>query len=263
MKLTELVECYISENDICSLYEDHLRRAVRYLHDYVGRPLEHFPLNSINSFLDATVQRTSRNNAINYRRQIITLWNYAAELGECEYPNTRRIRRIKPDYPPPTAPTKPQIRQLVDAAGELKGEYEGVGSRSHYWQAIIVGAFDLGFRKGDMLSLPRDIVDGEPFSWKESKTGQVQCRQLSPLGCSLLGGLNHPTTAYHWPRGLTTWRNTWNTIRQTSGVDFPFKSLRRSHGTYAGTLGHRDSKVFHRHYLDQTINTKPSTPGEL
>ena len=266
MELKLLAEQYIAERDNSPEYDEHLRRTVRSLSNYVGREITVCELeyDLINRWLSSVLRRKSKATAKGEKRRVTTLWFYAAELGFCEWPQSRRIKRIHEPYQVPEAFSKEEVRRLITAAGSLTGRYAKAISRAAYWQALIIAAYDLGFRRGDLFRLPRCIVDGEPFVWVEHKTHVPQCRQLSPQGVQLLRRISHPKLAYPWFRSLTAFRKNWLTIQRRAGVDRgSFKWLRRTHGTYAGTLGHRSSEIFERHYHDIGLDAKPTSPGPL
>ena len=265
MRLIELASDYVAEKEVSQGYEDQLFRAVRRLQDYVGRELSEFPLEKVNGFLKREVELTSRFNARTYRQRILTLWNYGADRGLWDYPKARRIRRFSLELPVPEAIPKEHIRALVDGAGALTGMYNEKTKRSDYWAAVIIGAFDLGFRRGDIWRVPRKIVDGQPFAFREHKEKRLQCRQLSTEGCDLLQKIHLGDYAYKFPFGETSWRKHWSEVVDASGLDIPykFKQLRKSHGTYAKTLGHASNKVFEDFYFDPKLGLEPSGPGEL
>lgn len=262
--LPQLVSEYVAEMDVSDQYHEQLHRAAVGLMELDSdRPLT---LPTVNAFLKKIAERYSRITARNYRSRIITIWHYAHERGLADQPDVRRIKRIKYTLPVPRALTKKQVRQLVESAETLKGQQAGIPN-CLFWPALIVGAFDLGFRKGDLLRLPYSLIgQGAPFAWRESKEGRVQVRQLSQEGVQRLNrlqALNPTKEAYPWSLGLTSWRKHWAKIAGYAGIECQFKTLRKTHGSYAGTLGHASLAVFEKHYLDPTINPKPTSPGDL
>lgn len=265
-RLMSIAQRYISERDNSPEYNAHLTRTVRHLCDYVGEDVMASRLEYalVNRWLESILERRSKQCAKLHKRCLITLWNYAAESGIVDWPHTRRIKRIKERPRPPVAFTREEISALVDASNKLAGDYGPLSTRREYWRALIIGAYDLGFRRADMLTLPREIIDGKPFVWTEHKTGVTQCRVLSEMGREALEAITHPSLAYPWTRSMTAFRRTFERIKRHAGIQHgSFKWLRRSHGTYAGTLGHKSSDIFQRHYLDPSVNATPTSPGPL
>ena len=267
MLLRDLVESYIAKSDNSASYNEHLRRSVRNLCDYVGRDLTVSSLNYdlINRWLTGGIERGRAKATVSaWKRNIVTLWYFAARSGLCEKPDTWQLKTIRQEYRNPAAIKPEDLRKLVDAAGQLHGEYYPTIRRGQYWQAILIGAYDLGFRRGDLWSLPRSIVDGAPVVWTESKTGRTQCRQLSDEGIERLRKIDHPKLAYPWLRSGSAFAKTFHQIRRRAGVPpCQFKWIRRTHGSLVGTLGHADSKVFDKHYNDRSLNMEPTGPNPL
>lgn len=266
MFLKPIVEDYILERDNCQAYNEHLRRAIRYLGDYFGEDaaVHHLTYEKVNAWLDRQLKIRSKHSVQNYRRMILTIWNHCAEKNLCEWPASKRVKRIRTPRSRPQAFTPDEIRSLLEASRTLIGDYDDGIARADYWHALIYGAYDLGFRRGDMFSLPRGIVDGRPFCWVESKSGMLQCRQLSQEGSESLSRIEHKSLAYPWMRSLSSFRKSFETIKRRAGVRYGcFKWLRRTHGTYAGTLGHRSPEVFERHYNDTGQVMSPTGPGPL
>lgn len=193
--MNTLLLTYLGERDLSAGHAGNLARTVRFYSEFVGSEPERFDYQTVNAFLSRIIDTRSRETAKLYRRGIVTLWNYQAECGLCEYPNTRRIKQIKSQLDPPRAFSLDETERLIEAAGELQGSYPW-GKRSLYWQALISGALACGLRRGDLLRLPRSIQDGQKFTIRESKTGMIYTRQLSPDATARLRKLPDQPLAY-------------------------------------------------------------------
>ena len=265
MRLRKLTEVYISERDNSEAYNDHLRRHVRLFCEFAGnvkpKQLEY---DQVNEWLAAVSVNHAKATVRTYKQAVVCIWYYASQRGLCAIPNTRRLKRITERHKRPTAFSKDDVRRLIEVAGTIPGTYGPGMEKARYWQALIRGAWDLGFRRGDMLALPRSIVDADKVDWDEHKTGRTQCRRLSDQGRDLLRRISHEELAYPWLRSLAAFAATFRHIRELAQIEAgTFKWLRRSHGSYSGTLGHASSDVFEKHYHDRSLDMKPTGPGEL
>lgn len=249
--MNTLLLTYLSERDLSAGHTGNLARTVRFYSDFVGSEPERFDYQTVNAFLSSIIATRSRETAKLYRRGIVTLWNYQAQRGLCEYPNTRRIKQIKSQLDPPRAFSLDEIERLIEAAGELQGSYPW-GKRSLYWQALVSGALACGLRRGDLFRLPRSVQDGKRFSIRENKTGLVYTRQLSRDAALRLRKLPQQELAYPWRYTRTSFAKTWRSIIKRAEMQGQFKWLRRSFVTYSGWR-HVDPKISRRHYIDTRL----------
>lgn len=260
--MQNLLAKYAIERDLSIGHESNLRRALRYYSDYIGRDATCFEYDSVNAFLSRLVKTRSRETAKLYRRSIITIWNYAADCGHCDYPITRRIKRIKSALPPPRAFSIEEVNKLIAAAETLSGNYPW-GRRSDYWSAIISGALACGLRRGDLFRVPRSVENGTAFMIRENKTGITETRQLSQDAIQRLRRLPRQNSlAYPWGYNRNTFCKTWRTICRGAGVTGQFKMLRRSWVTYSGWR-HRDPSVSRKYYIDARLIDEPIPIVEL
>lgn len=252
MHLREIAAEYCSVNDFSQSYEAHLLRTAKRFCHFVGRNVQSLNYQSVNEWLRNEVALNKRLTAYNYRKQLITLLNFAADHHGWEMPHTRKIKRIKRDLPEPSALHPENIEKLLGAAARLTGRYE-CGSKADYWRAVIVGGYDIGARRADMWMLPRSIVHGKPFTYVCQKERIRHRRRLSPLGCEFLRHLKSSKRAYPWELCPTSWAKTVRRIGEFAGFEWQFKQLRKTHGTLAGTLNHRSHDVFVQFYRDESI----------
>jgi len=260
--LRNLLTQYSTERDLSVGHENNLRRALRFYGDYIGREPICFDYETVNLFLSSILRTRSRETAKLYRRCIVTIWNYAADCGQCEHPITRRIKRIRSQLDPPRAFSVEDVARLIDAAGTLPGVYPW-GTRADYWQALISGGVACGLRRGDLFRLPRSIDDGRPFSIVESKTGLQETRKLSQDAVARLRRLPVDNSlAYPWRYTRTSFRKTWLSICRRAEITGQFKMLRRSWVTYTGWR-HRDPSVSRRYYVDTRLVDEPVPVVEL
>ena len=260
--IKQLLAEYGVERDLSIGHESNLRRALRFYGDYIGRDPIHFEYDSVNLFLTSILRTRSRETAKLYRRDLITIWNYAADRGHCDYPVTRRIKRIRSTLDPPRAFALDDVAKLIEAAETLTGEYPW-GPRADYWPALISGAVACGLRRGDLFRVPRSIDDGRPFSITESKTGLQETRQLSQDAVARLRKLpSDNSLAYPWQYTRTSFRKTWLSICRRAEITGQFKMLRRSWVTYTGWR-HRDPNVSRKYYVDTRLVDEPVPVVEL
>lgn len=268
MNISELTKVYISERDNTENYNQQLEFCIRHLNNFVGRDLSPAALNCdlVNRWI-THLQETcdlSPSSVARYRRAVITIWKFAADLDRCEYPIVRRIKRVKLVHKPPQAFNIPEVASLVESAKQERGIYgEGI-RRGLFWASIIGTAYDTGLRRGDILALPFDVSDGKPFQVVESKTGRVQLRQISPRVCEWIRVSGERNLAFPWSLGIREFPDHFNRIRERAGIKRGhFKWLRRTNGSLLGTLGHSSQRVFETFYNDKTLSNTVVLPPEI
>jgi integrase len=208
------------------------------------------------------------------RTQLLALWRDAADQELCR-PPTRRVRKVRVPYTPPTAWTIEEVDRLVAHCVTLNRWHPCGIHRSKWWSLAIRIAWDTGLRWQDQMQRLRvdQITAAGYIAVPQSKTGSVVVCHLSE------------TTIHHLresmaqrPRPLAT---PWNASHETFNAQFrrivhgsgvrcgTWKWLRRGSATDcelqrpgAGSphLGHTPgSAVAARHYLDPAILAQRET----
>lgn len=256
--LTTWINDYLDERDVTASHADNYRRTVRQYADHIGREPDEFDFRSINRWLTSMVDRgQSRETVRGHRRALAALWRWCEEQGYCDASDARRLKKIKPVRNTPVAIYYDEIERLVAAAAKLRGvNSDGSGyscPMSLYFPALIVGACSLGYRRGDMFSVPRKpLLDHKTVYFRESKTQRTYGRRLDDWGHALLAALPSHELAYPWFRNKTTFAKTWRRLRTLSGVQKSFKQLRCTFVSASGWR-HEDPSVSRNHYLDPVM----------
>lgn len=268
MNISELTKVYISERDNTENYNQQLEFCIRHLTNFVGRDLSPAALSyeTVNRWI-TNLQETcelSPSSVTRYRRAVLTIWKFAADLDLCEYPIVRRIKRVKLVHQPPEAFTIEQVASLIQSAKQERGIY-GAGIRRALWWASIIGtAYDTGLRRGDILALPFDVSEGKPFQIVEKKTGRMQLRQISPRVCEWIRITGERDLAFPWLLGIREFPDHFNRIRDRAEIKRGhFKWLRRTNGSLLGTLGHSSQHVFETFYNDKTLSNTVQLPPAI
>ena len=208
------------------------------------------------------------------RTQILALWRDAADQEFCRAP-TRRIRRVRVPYTPPTAWTIEEVDRLVAACSQLKRWHPCGLRRSDWWSLAVRISWDTGLRWEDQMKRLRvdQITQAGYIAVPQSKTGRVVVCHISDGTMTHLRGslaehlrlLATPWTASHETFGEQFRRlvlisgircGTWKWLRRGSATDC---ELQRP-GSGAPHLGHTPgSRIAERHYLDPAILAQRQT----
>ena len=211
------------------------------------------------------------------KNMVLALWRAAADDGLCEYPISRRVRRVTVPQRPVIAWTKEEVEQLLAVAATLPRWHKCGLRRSEWWSLAIRVAWDSGVRWGDQVALPVSAVapDGA-VSWTASKTGKVVSFRLSPSTMEALRAslVKCPRAlVLPWPASGETFRDqvdrlvakakirpgTWKWVRRGSGSDVELQQEGAGHRHLGNTRA-----VFERSYGDATIiGRRIPSPREL
>ena len=250
MRLSRLVEQLLSESDVCHDYKNQIKHVALRMQCRMDADPDIADLtpDAINEFLADAMTTRARPTVQGYRRILVRMLNYAAEIGEIDFVNTRRIRKIKAAAPCPTAWTLDEVGRVFDAAKSFGEE----------WLLYSRIGFETGLRKSDILRLAE--VKSEPFAVLDHKTGLPVVKIVRPETERLwhdLDGLRFAVNGRHWFAVAQR-------IMQKSGVRGTLsKGLRISHESHnPGGLQHRTEQA-RKHYLDRTIAIKATLPPEI
>lgn len=260
-RLSDLLDQYVSERDICPQYAAQLRHHVRQYIRQFGDDLCDVNVQNVNTWLSGVHGKPVTRKA--YRQCLLSVMNYAADIGLVARLDARRIKRPRIVYECPRAYCVDDVRRLVAAAGVLEGCYRGGVRKALYWRAMISAAYDSGLRRGDLLGLPRKSV-GRIVIVNQKKTGGLVVtgfhRETVRMVLSLPGD-----TPLAWPLAIREFSRQFKVLTEESGVGGLFRWLRRTSGTLAGAehLGHRTAAVFYRHYWDPRLVENVTMPPRL
>ena len=240
-------------------------------------PLEQLDEKSVSEWLrdySATVEPATVRGKKN---MLLALWRAAADDSLCDYPTSRRVRRVTVPQKPVVAWTKEEVEQLLAAAATLPRWHKCGIRRSEWWSLAIRVAWDSGARWGDQITLPVSAVcpDGS-VSFTASKTGKVVAFTLSPSTMEALRAslVKCPRTiVLPWPASGETFRDqvdrlvakagiragTWKWVRRGSGSDVELQQEGAGHRHLGNTRA-----VFERSYGDLgIIGRRIPSPREL
>jgi len=239
--------------------------------------LEQLDEKSVSEWLRDYAAKVSPATVRGKKNMILAIWRAAADDGLCEYPISRRVRRVTVPQRPVVAWTKEEVEQLLAAAATLPRWHRCGLRRSDWWSLAIRVAWDSGIRWGDQVTLPVSAVcpDGS-VSFTASKTGKVVAFRLSPSTMEALRAslVKCPRTlVLPWPASGETFRDqvdrlvakakirpgTWKWVRRGSGSDVELQQEGAGHRHLGNTRS-----VFERSYGDAAIiGRRIPSPREL
>lgn len=276
MLLADLLDVYLSEREASPRYIESLNRTVRRARECGLLDTSQLLPEKANEFLTrlplAAVTRA------NIRRELLTLWRFAFEHSYTDVPPLR-VCRIKATPPPPRAWSLDTLRKLLAAAEQ---DVRPVSQRCPglLWRDVlpcwIVVGYDTGLRFSDLLHLHcENIVNGCVICTAQ-KTGKFTVRAISAIGLEYANSLAEKSpdgTLFKWALPRRRALQKWKEFLGEQEISGSSRWLRRSGATYVEInrkgeaqrfLGHSNSALANRHYLDQTLTVDiPDSPPPL
>jgi hypothetical protein len=247
------------------------RRACRYFSDYVGFDAKVSDLTTrrVNEWLLSCESNYDPTYVRSLRRDLLVVWNHAADCEECVHPKSRLIRIPKTDKRNPTAWPSNWIPRLLEASSKIDGLIKRYRvERSWYAEAYLRTQLELLCRPSDMRYLkwiqlqPDGLVE-----FAQHKTGHVvRCRLTRETlrKVNRLRGLDQNSI---FPLSKSATEIMIQRLFEIAGIEKPegesLGHLRHTGGTQIAStqgndkarqaLGHTpDSRVFEKHYLDSS-----------
>jgi integrase len=276
MLLADLLDVYLSEREASPRYIESLKRTVKRARQFGLLDTSQLIPEKANEFLTRLpVAAVTRSNI---RRELLTLWRFAFEQSYTDVPPLR-VCRIKATPPPPRAWSLDTLRQLLAAAEQdtrpVSQRIPGLLWRDVLPCWIVIG-YDTGLRFSDLLHLQGSNIANGCVICTAKKTGKFTIRAISPAGLELADQLSKKSpdgTLFRWALPRRRVLEKWKQFLQEQGVVGSSRWLRRSGATYVEKtcrgeaqrfLGHSNSALAYRHYLDQTLAVDlPHSPPAL
>jgi integrase len=275
------LQTYIEARDLSPEYTRMLRHHVRVFCEWLGGSptLDKFESKTFNKWVtELRATDAALNTVDNYRRAVLCVWRDAYEDELIDNPPLR-IKRLKKPRIVVECFTHEEIAKLLAEAAKIKGYMPNGVRRSDLMRAAIISAYCTGLRRGDLLRLKRSQLNKDGIATViQRKTGYPVRVKLSPEAieaCAKLKPDNGDDCLLPLAHGSNWLQVTFGKIVKRSGVrPGQFRWLRRSAGSYAEAntpgggsrvLGHRDGRVFTKHYEDLSISQQhivevPSLP---
>lgn len=250
------------------------KRAVIYLSNHIGRDVLVSDLNPslVNSWLTSCESHHDPRYVRSLRRDLLVVWNFAADNDYCQHPKTRLIRISKiPDKTPEAWPID-WIPKLMEASKHIKGNLRAKDCpRSWYVEAYLRTEIDLLCRPTDMRHLLWSQFDQDGSIWfVQHKTGKHHKARLQRETVRCINRLVSLDSTYIFPIGKTATEALIGKLFVLAGIVKPkgqsLGHLRHTGGTAIAAkhgndaarkaLGHTPhSRVFEKHYQDPSSTT--------
>ena len=268
---------YLSGRSVSPGYASQVRKRIDAFCEWCGADIEVESVNCelANEWLSALEESGLGPWTIDgYRRALLAVWNDAYQSGDNENPPLR-LRTVRKPRLIIEAYTHQEIKQLLAAAAKLKAEHKDNNRASDFWQAAIHVGYSCGARRGDVLDLDwKHVAPTGRLTFLQSKTQYTHTVKLSTEAIKLARKLKTLGKVLPWPYEKNWFGVCFSRLRKSAGVHRgSFKWLRRSAGSYADReqpgsgarlLGHRDERMFRRHYEDKEITGEnPPEPPPL
>lgn len=271
MKLRELLIDLFNARPLHRATQGNYRRAVVYFENYVGREavVSDLTNRSVNSWLAASETEYPGSYVASLRRDLLVVWNFAADCGLCQHPKGRLIRRPTVDRKPASAWPNWWIPRLIEACQELPGNVRKFGvPRAWFMEAYLRVQSEILCRPADMRLLQWSNLEPDgTIVWTQHKTGKPNSATISRDTLSSVNRLRgmHPIVIF--PLGKNSIELMVFKVFEAARIEKPkgesFGHLRHTGGTAIArslgndaartALGHTPaSKVFEQFYLDRT-----------
>lgn len=244
MLLTELCRLYCDGRlNLSAGAADQLRYAVRAFAAWLNREpiLADLTKMQVIAFLRAYAADHSPATANSKRSALLTLWRAAAEEGYL--PQPPRIEKLRAPERLPVVWTLAEMRQLLDAAELVEGEWHDVPTRL-CWRFGLLCLWDSAARIGELLTAELTDVDLTAGTWYAPANHRKGRRadKLYRLHGDTLAAIRESLA---WPRKLLwpfphkrgqVWRHFERLLLLAglpSGAKRKFHCVRRTAETYA------------------------------
>lgn len=273
-RLAEFVEHYALATDGCPYYFETIRRSVRQLEAFAGRPLWLSDLsdNLLNGWAthlakDGCKPKTIRNKLSG----VLCLWKAAFDTGRVDC-LPRRVVRVKQPQARPVSWSETQFLRLAAAASRVTHYYRATGHRkADWWQALVWTVYDTGLRLTDCLALVRSQMTATgQISVVQHKTGRLHTVRVSPDTLGLIDrlapfdeGPGRDGTVFGRPCSRSHLHVQFRALLKAAGLDGEHGQTRRIRRTSATQyerenpgrawehLGHTGPGLDRRAYVDR------------
>ena len=245
-----------------------LKAAIHVFTTHLGRPacLGDLSAETINAWLGSQMERVARRTCKNYRASLMTLWRWAFDEQLVEAAPLR-VRLVSAPLPPVAAFTREEVQRLLEACDALDDKFcRGRVPRRLLYRALIMVAWDTGFRPGDIMRLRwADVAQNGCVQIVQHKTGYPVTRWLNTTTIAALEKirLKDEPRIFRGHTSLETWRFVFRGLKLEAGISRgAIKWIRRAvatqlaiaHGESVAShaLGHRTADMARKHYLDNS-----------
>lgn len=281
MHLSKVVEEYRAFRQISDRTHRDYRLAVGGFERWATKPLDldelhHTTLNRY--LLHLTEDGKSLFTVAGRRTKILVVWRAGCELGLSDnWPDERRIRRIKPPEPNPECWSVEDVRAILAyCESHMRFRLRSVDvPAGDYVGALIGFLHDSGMRIGDAVSMEFDWVLRGVFSWRQSKTSHWHVAKLSEGTLEAIRRIRTDGRRLIWPRRRSDSGALYRLIRLAvagAGLSGTSRYIRRGGATDvylsgadpARYCGHvPGSRVAIRWYVRKDAQIAPVSPTEL
>ncbi len=275
--LVAYTDRYLLARSVCADYAGTLRARVGRFCKWCGADVEVSAVSCdlVNEWLAELADSGMNPQTLDgYRRALLCVWTDAYLNKDNDNP-PNRLRKIRKPRLIIEAYTLAELRALIVAAATLKTLHTDGNKASDFWTAAIHVAYSCGARRGDVLSLEwKHVAPTGRLTFLQNKTQYTHTVQLSKEAMHHAHKLTTTGKVLPWCYEKNWFGVCFKRLQKAAGVDRgSWKWIRRSAGSYAESitpgagaslLGHRDGRMFRRHYEDSAITSEnPTQPPPL
>lgn len=257
---------YLLAREVCGDYAKTLRARVAKFCEWCGADvtIDSLSPDLVNEWI-AELEQSGMNKWTlgGYRRNLLAVWNHAYLAGDNDNAPLR-LRKVRTPRLVIEAYTQDELRSLIAAAAKLTTMHVDDNKAADFWQAAIHVAYSCGARRGDVLALDwKHVAPSGRLTFLQGKTQYTHTVQLSKEAMYFAHKLTTTGKVLPWPYEKNWFGVCFQRIRLAAKVKRgTFKWIRRSAGSYAESvspgagsllLGHRDQRMYKRHYEDASI----------
>jgi integrase len=282
MHLISDCEAMIASRTICVGTQNQYRRAIRCYSEYLHHAAQRVDLleTQVNQWLCSLVDRASPETIRGRKAGITAIWNWLAGQHLVPAYNPNLLRRIDLRWKPPRAWAVDDVRILIAAAAQVRGQLASGVPAADLLTAWIWLGYESGLRPSDIQRLQVNQL-GECVAICQHKTGQPHVFRLSPTAVAALSVVvqSGRDTVFGLPRS-TMRRWELKLFAQAELMGFKrlprqgLGTLRKTHGTevcrHSGlsaasiSLGHvSGTLVAKRSYVQPDALAPPPAPPRL
>jgi len=278
MTLAQLLTSYVSEHpDLADCSRQALTYSLNNFRKFLGHEpvVEDLNKTTILAWMAWAGQKQSPRSVNHHRTNLLSLWNFAADLELIQPP--RRIPKRKEPHREPVVWTLEDVQRLYSATDLLEGEWCGVPIRLA-WKVALAVLYDTAARIGTLFQADLTEINLTTGQWhvpynhlkggRADRIFQLHADTISVIQDSLI---TPRKKLWPFPFGRRQLWFHWRKLLNLAGLQYDrhrgFHCLRRTAESYAAAnmgiefaaaaVGH-SVEIARKHYISSTICKSPN-----
>ena len=221
---------YLPSHEIQDNSNLQFRVKIKRFSEWLERDAElsDFNVETLNQYMAHRLSMVAPATVNTERCALVSLWNYAGDVGLCQYPQARRLMKVDLRKLPVRGYTFSDLTSLLAVANALTGRFRNrTIERSLFWRAYILTAYDTGLQCGELLLLrAADVTETairitKPKRVIEAPISHSAAMAIAELKCD-------PSGLVFGFLSRRSFFEAYEQLREAAGVEGTSKFIRRA-----------------------------------